>query len=63
MKFKIPVSWKVYGTIYIEAETLEKALVIAKDEDNIIPLPDSDYEDGSWQVDFKIAEILNKKGD
>ena len=35
--FKIPVEWAVYGHVEIEAESLEDAIKIAK-EDESIPL-------------------------
>ena len=37
--WNIPVIWEVYGMVVVEANTLEEAMVIARDDDGIIPLP------------------------
>lgn len=51
--WKIPVSYTMCATIVIEADTLEEAIEIAKDEDGLIALPtDSSYLDDSWTVDY-----------
>lgn len=56
--WKIPVGWEVYATIEVEAETLEEAIEIARDDDGEIPLPtDADYVDGSWQVNGEYEYI------
>ena len=48
----IPVSWEVYSTIEVEANTLEEAIKIAKDDEGIIPCPiENNYVDDSWRVD------------
>lgn len=58
-KFKVPVTWEVYATIEVEAETLEEAMKIAKDEDGEIPLPtQTEYVDGSWRVNVDSPEEL-----
>lgn len=54
--YKIPVTWEAYGTVRIEAESLEEAIELAKGDD--IPLPDGCYVDGSWEVDEEMAEFL-----
>lgn len=57
--WKIPVTWEVYGTVWVEADTLEEAIDIAKDDDGVIPLPDnSDYVDGSWRVTDENVEVV-----
>lgn len=49
--WKVPVVWEMYATIKVEAETLEEAIEIARDDAGEIPLPtDNYYVDGSWQV-------------
>ena len=56
MKFKIPVVWTVCGTMEIEADSLEDAVLKAEDE----PLPtDNDYLEGSFEVDHAALEYLN----
>lgn len=58
-KFKVPVTWEVYATIEVEAETLEEAMKIAEDEDGEIPLPtQTEYVDGSWRVNVDSLEEL-----
>lgn len=50
-KWEIPVTWKVFGKVVVEADTLAEAMHIARDEEEILPLPDeSDYVDGSWRI-------------
>ena len=49
-KWEIPVTWEVFGKVVVEADTLAEAMHIARDEEEILPLPDeSDYVDGSWR--------------
>ena len=50
-KWEIPVTWEVFGKVVVEADTLVEAMHIARDEEEILPLPDeSDYVDGSWLI-------------
>ena len=50
-KWKIPVTWEVCGYVYVDADTLEKAMETARDDEGVIPLPDdNDYVDGSWRL-------------
>ena len=57
--YEIPCTWEVYGTIEIEADSLEEAIELAERDDS--PMPDeSDYVDGCFQVDRDIAEEINK---
>ena len=66
IKFKIPVTWEVYGVIEVEAETLQKAVEIFDDFEmnkEGYPLPlDNEYVDGSFsrELDFENIELLNK---
>lgn len=49
--WKIPVTWMECGTVSVEANTLEEAMNIAKDDDDVIPIPDNGtYVDGSWSL-------------
>ena len=57
--YEIPCTWEVYGTVEIEADSLEEAIELAERDDS--PMPDeSDYVDGSFQIDRDIAEEINK---
>ena len=57
--FKIACDWAECGEMYIEADSLEKAIKIAEDDDN--PLPDGEYIDGSFQVNKEVTELLQKE--
>lgn len=53
-EFKIHCSWRVCGTLYIQAETLEEAEEIALTES---PLPiESEYLDDSFTLDREIHD-------
>ena len=57
--WKVPVTWEACGTVWVEADTLEDAINIARDDDGVIPLPDdSDYVDGSWRVTDENVEAV-----
>lgn len=57
-KWDIPVSWREGGIIEVEADTLEKAIEIARDKDEKLPLPEG-YYIGKWNVDYDIDTIRN----
>lgn len=54
MKFEIPCSWQMYGTMEIEADTLKEAIQKANDDSS--PLPDGDFVTDSFQVDWESIE-------
>jgi hypothetical protein len=54
MKYKIPVYWTMFDTMYVEADSLKEAVSKAID---IMPLPQGDYVDGSFTVEM---ETLNE---
>lgn len=60
--WNIPVTWEVYGTVKIEAETLEEAIKIFDKTEEEISLPlDSEYIDGSFKrEDYEIIELNNQ---
>ena len=58
--WKIPVTWEVCGMVKIEAETLEEAMAIARDDDGVIPLPEGDYVDGSWRLTEEDEELVRE---
>lgn len=76
--FIIPVQWSVYSTIRVEAESLEKAVQIAKEKLDDIPITPSEceYIDDSYKLngdsmeDFENAQcyadvssiIIDKNG-
>tara|TARA_R110000824_G_scaffold396222_1_gene597564 strand:+ start:657 stop:917 length:261 start_codon:yes stop_codon:yes gene_type:complete len=53
-KYKIPVSWQMYGYMDIKAEDWDEAIEIAEDETT--SLPDGDYVQGTFEVDHDIIE-------
>ena len=58
--WKIPVVWQEMGVIKVEANTLAEAIEIARDDD-AIPIPDnSDFVDGSWEVDCDDEDYLRE---
>ncbi len=58
--WKIPVIWQEMGVVKVEANTLEEAIEIARDDD-AIPIPDnSDFVDGSWEVDCDDEDYLRE---
>ena len=57
--YEIPCTWEVYGTVEIEADSLEESIELSERDDSPMP-DDSDYVDGSFQVDRDIAEEINK---
>lgn len=63
--WRIPVVYQMWGLVEVEADTLEKAIEFARDEDSPIPLPyDAEYLNGSWEVDLdgnveEIREFYN----
>ena len=57
--YDIPCSWEVYGTVEVEANSLDEA--IEKVEADDFPLPDrNSYVDGSFEVERAVAEEINK---
>ena len=58
-QWKIPVTWEVCSMITVEADTLEEAMEIARDDAGEIPCPtDHDYVDGSWRLSENDDEFV-----
>ena len=56
--YEIPCSWEMYGTVEVTARSLDEA--IEKVSDDGFPLPSqSNYIDGSFEVDYPIAKEMN----
>lgn len=52
--WKIPVAWEMCGIVTVEANTLETAMDIARNESSNIQLPDDgNYVDGSWDLSME----------
>jgi|TARA_R110002020_G_scaffold48280_1_gene137594 hypothetical protein len=55
-RYKIPVSWQMYGYVTVEADTAQHAAEIAE-SDMGIGLPDNgSYVEASWEVDWDVIE-------
>ena len=54
-KFEIPIDWTMAKNVYIEAETLEDAILLALDDD----LKNGNYVDESIRVSLEMTENLN----
>lgn len=50
-EWKIPVTWEMYGTVYVKADTLEEAMDMAYESE--IP-DDCEYLDGSFEVESDV---------
>ena len=57
-KYSVPVTWQVYDTIEIVADSFEEAVSYAKENTDNIPLgKNPQYIDGSWNIaDSEIHE-------
>jgi len=58
--YEIAVSWEMYGKLFIEATSLDKALEKAHADDT--PLPRGHYVEASFTVDDAMVECLYPKG-
>lgn len=59
-KWNIPVTWEMCGIVQIEADTLEEAMDIAKNDANV-PLPeDKNYVDGSFDLSLLEEEYIRE---
>lgn len=57
--FKIPVEYKVWGTVEVEAETMEEALEYARNNINTLELPDEpEYVEDSYVIAVEDIEEL-----
>lgn len=61
--FKIPVEWTSYGTVDVEADTIEEAIAYAHANKDELPLPDhGEYMEDSYQIndDEEFIKWLNR---
>ena len=57
-KFKVGVTYRVWGTVDVEADTLEQAIEYAKNHKNNIELPvNTEYIEDSFEIDDDV-EIM-----
>lgn len=57
-KFKLPVTWEVYGFVEIEAETIEEAIEYFDENSDDISLPNGEYVDGSFNLTDREVEFI-----
>lgn len=50
-KYRIPVSWQMYGHVEVTADNLEDAIAKVKLESDETPLPEGSYVETSFEVD------------
>ena len=55
----IPVTWEMFGVVYIEANTLEEAIEMANTDDSI-GLPTGNYVDSSFTVSIDDPEYIRQ---
>lgn len=55
-KWIIPVTWMMFGTLEVDADTLNDAYDIAVDSDTPLPI-NGEYIEGSDMIDYGIEEI------
>ena len=59
--YKIEVSWTNTGSVFFEGKDVDSALETAKELIDDIQLPeDSEYLDGSFQIEEETTKILAK---
>lgn len=62
MIYLVPVVYSMYGRVEIEADSPERALEIAENSINDLPLPnDADYLEDSFEIDSD-GIIIDEKG-
>lgn len=60
-KYKIPVEYKMWGLVEVEANSLEDALALANKDINNLPLADKPmYVDDSYVIVAETAEELKE---
>lgn len=58
-KWKVPVSWEMCGIAEIKADTLEEAMDIAQNSDEV-EIPDGEYVDGSFCLSIYEEDVIRK---
>lgn len=60
MTWKMPVTWEMCAYINVEADTLDEAMEIVRDDADVIPLPldGANYIDASWNLSSDDEDYL-----
>ena len=56
--YKIPVTWREYGYVMIEAESKEAAIELAHDAD--LPSDNSEYLEDSFEIDYDAITCIDE---
>jgi len=56
--YKIPVTWREYGYVIIEAESKEDAIELAHDAD--LPSDTSEYLENSFEIDYDNIQVVGE---
>lgn len=60
-RFKVPVTWEVYDTVEVEAETAEEAVKYVEDNLDYIPLgTEPEYVNGSYKTDVEDISLVEE---
>ncbi len=57
---KIPVTWKMYGYVEVEGDSIEEALKNFRRDEDEYDLPDGEYVDGSFTLSDDNEENLKR---
>ena len=57
--YKIPVTWREYGYVTVEAESKEEAIELAHDAD--LPSDTSEYLEGSFEIDYDAIKCIDEE--
>ena len=57
-RYRVPLTWEVYGQAIVEAKSPEEAIQKAEAEGFVLPVIDGNV-DGSIDVDYAIFEEVN----
>ena len=53
--YKIPVSWQMYGSVWVKAKNIHDAAAIAEQDPDIGLPTNGTYVEASWEVDWEIV--------
>jgi hypothetical protein len=56
--YKVPVTWREYGYVMIEAENKEDAISLAHDAE--LPSHNSEYLEDSFEIDYDNIQIVGE---
>lgn len=51
-QYRVPVFWEMYGSLIVEANSEEEALAVAEKEAETCALPEGNYVDESFKIDY-----------